>query len=173
MYFPMIKQFQRTLTALDAILGKAVAHAEARKFSPDNFCTSRLAPDMLPFSRQIQIACDSAKRAGALLSGKEAPAHEDNETTMAQLRERIQKCLAFLGTLREEDFAKVTAKTVVPLPNPPGKAMHAEDALLARAVPNFFFHVTTAYAILRAGGVEIGKLDFLGDLPMFDQATKA
>jgi uncharacterized protein len=172
MYFAVIQQFQRTLRALDAILGKAILHAEAKKFSADNFCTARLAPDMLPFTRQIQMACDTAKRATASLTGKQAPVHEDTEQTMAQLRERIAKCLAYLGTLHAEDFAKVTAKTEVKLPNPPGKAMHAEDALFARAVPNFFFHVTTAYALLRAGGVEVGKMDFLGELPaMFDQST--
>jgi hypothetical protein len=172
MYFAVIQQFQRTLFALDAILGKAVLHAETKKFSPDNFCTARLAPDMLPFTRQIQIACDSAKRAAAGLIGREAPVHEDTEQTMAQLRERIQKCLAYLATLRSDDFAKVTAKTEVKLPNPPGKAMHANDALLARALPNFFFHVMVAYSLLRAGGVDIGKLDFLGDLPpMFDQSA--
>jgi uncharacterized protein len=169
MYFAVIQQFQRTLTALDAILGKAIRHAEMKQFSPDNFCTARLAPDMLPFTRQIQIACDSAKRAAAMLAGKEAPAHEDTEQTMAQLRERIQKCQAFLATLHAEDFAAVDAKKVIKLPNPPGKAMFAGDALLARAVPNFFFHVMITYAILRAGGVDIGKTDFLGDLPMFDQ----
>ena len=172
MYFAVIQQFQRTLRALDAILGKAVLHADAKKFNADNFCTARLAPDMLPFTRQVQIACDSAKRSAAALTGKEAPPHEDNEQTVAELRQRIQKCLAYLGTFKADDFAKVTAKTVVKLANPPGKAMCAEDALFSRSVPNFFFHVTVAYALLRAGGVDIGKLDFLGDLPpMFDQAV--
>jgi uncharacterized protein len=172
MYFAIIQQFQRTLRALDGVLGKAVLYAEAKKFNPDNFCTARLAPDMLPFTRQVQIACDSAKRAAASLTGKEAPVHEDTEQTMAQLRERIRKCLWYLGSFRAEDFAGVTAKTEIKLPNPPGKAMHADDALLARSVPNFFFHVMIAYALLRAGGVEIGKMDFLGDLPpMFDQSA--
>jgi hypothetical protein len=172
MYFPIIQQFQRTLRALDAILGKATLYAESKKFSPDNFCTARLAPDMLPFTRQIQIACDSAKRAAAGLLGRDAPAHEDTEQTMAQLQERIHKCLDYLGTLEAKDFAKVTAQTEVKLANPPGKAMRAEDALLTRSVPNFFFHVTVAYALLRAGGVDIGKTDFLGTLPpMFDQTA--
>jgi hypothetical protein len=172
MYFAIVQQFQRTLRALDAILGKAVLHAETKKFDPDNFCTARLAPDMLPFSRQIQIACDSAKRVAASLAGKEGPVHEDTEQTMAQLHERIQKCLAYLATFRAGDFIAVTAKTKIKLLNPPGKAMYADDALLARSIPNFFFHVMIAYALLRAGGVEIGKLDFLGDLPpMFDQSA--
>ncbi len=172
MYFAVIQQFQRTLRALDAILSKAVLYAEAKKFDPDNFCTARLTPDMLPFTRQIQIACDSGKRAAAALVGKEAPVHEDTEQTLAQLQERIGKCLAYLATFREKDFDAVTPKTEVKLLNPPGKAMYADDALLGRSIPNFFFHVTIAYALLRAGGVDIGKTDFLGKLPpMFDQSA--
>ncbi len=172
MYFAVIQQFQRTLRALDAILGKAVAHAEAKKFNPDNFCTARLAPDMLPFTRQVQIACDTAKRAAAGLVGRQAPTHEDTEQTMGELRQRIQKCLAYLGTFRAEDFAGVSQKTEIKLPTPPGKAMYAEDALLARSLPNFFFHVTVTYSLLRAGGVDIGKSDFLGDVPpMFDASA--
>jgi hypothetical protein len=172
MYFAIIQQFQRTLRALDAILGKATLYAETKKFSPDNFCTSRLAPDMLPFTRQIQIACDSAKRAAAGLLGKESPIHEDTEQTMAELRERIHKCLEYLETFQARDFAAVTAQTQVKLANPPGKAMRADDALLSRSMPNFFFHVMIAYALVRAGGVDVGKLDFLGDLPpMFDQSA--
>jgi hypothetical protein len=165
MYFAVIQQFQRTLRALDAMLGKAVLHAEAKKFSPDNFCTARLAPDMFPFSRQIQLVCDVAKRTAATLIGKEPPVHEDTEQTIAQLRERIQKCLTYLATFRAEDFASVTSTTKVKLLHPPGKAMYADDALLARALPNFFFHVSMAYALLRAGGVDVGKMDFLGALP--------
>ena len=172
MYFDVIQQYARSLRALDAILAKAVQYAEAKKFDPDNFCTARLAPDMLPFSKQVQIACDSAKRSAAGLIGKEAPVHEDTEKTMAELRQRIAKCLAYLDALKAEDFAKVTAKTVVKMTSPAGKAMYAEDALLSRSVPNFFFHVTVAYALLRAGGVDIGKRDYLGELPaMFDLAA--
>ncbi len=168
MYYAVIQQFVRTLHNLDAILAKAVAHAEAKKFDPNNFCTARLAPDMLPFTRQVQIACDAAKRAASALTGKEAPAHEDTERTMEELRGRVGKCLAYLESLTPEDFAHVTSKTVVKAPGPSGKSMYADDLLLGRQVPNFFFHVTTAYALLRAGGVEVGKRDFLGNLPMFD-----
>jgi hypothetical protein len=168
MYFAVIQQFVRTLRALDAILSKAAQHAEARKFDPNNFCTARLAPDMLPFTRQVQIACDAAKRAASSLSGKEAPVYADTETTLEQLRERVQKTVAYLETFTADDFAKVSPDTLVPLPNNPARALHAPDALLARAVPNFFFHVTTTYAMLRAGGVEVGKRDFLGDLPLVD-----
>lgn len=168
MYFEVIQQFCRTLRNLDAILEKAIRHAEARKFDPNNFCTARLAPDMLPFSRQVQIACDTAKRVAASLSGREAPVHEDNEQTVAQLRERIQKCLAYLETFRPEHFKDVTDRTVVKIPGTQARAMYAPDALIARAIPNFYFHATTAYALLRAGGVEVGKRDYLGDLPTFD-----
>jgi len=168
MYYAVVQQFIRTLRNLDAILVKATKYAETRKFDPNVFCTMRLAPDMLPFTRQVQIACDTAKRTAAGLSGKEAPVHEDNEKTLDELRARIASCVAYLETFKPEDFAHVTDKTVVKVPNPPGKALYAPDALLGRSVPNFFFHVTTAYALLRAGGVEIGKLDFLGPLPLFD-----
>lgn len=168
MYIAVIRQFIRTLRALDAILVKAAQHAEARRFDVNNFCTARLAPDMLPFTRQVQIACDAAKRIASALSGKDAPVYPDTEVTMDELRERVAKTLAYLETFTADDFAKVTPETLVPLPNNPARALVAPDALLARSVPNFFFHVTTAYALLRAGGVEIGKRDFLGELPLVD-----
>lgn len=168
MYIAVIHQFVRTLRALDAILVKAAQHAEARRFDPNNFCTARLAPDMLPFTRQVQIACDAAKRIAAALSGKDAPVYPDSETTLEQLRERIAKTVAYLETFTADDFAKVTPETLVALPNNPARALLAPDALLARAVPNFYFHVTTTYALLRAGGVDVGKRDFLGDLPLVD-----
>lgn len=172
MYFAAIQQFQRSLLALDSILGKAILQAEAKKFSADNFCSARLAPDMLPFTKQIQIACDTAKRAAAALASKEAPAHEDTEQTMAQLRQRIHKCLDFLASFQASDFAKVTPRTEVRLTSPAGKSMSAEDVLFSRFLPNFFFHVTVAYALLRAGGVDVGKQDFLGQLPpSFDQSS--
>lgn len=168
MYLSIVQQMIRTLRALDGILDKAIKHAEAKKFDPNNFVTMRLAPDMLPFPRQVQIACDAAKRGVALVAGKEAPAHPDTETTMAQLRERVATVIAYLETFKAEDFAHLTPTTTVKVPNPPGKAMLAHEALLSRTLPNFFFHVTTTYAMLRAGGVEIGKADYLGDLPLLD-----
>lgn len=168
MYYAVVQQFIRTLRALDAILGKAVAHAEAKKFDVNNFCTARVAPDMLPFTRQVQIACDAAKRAASSISGKEAPVYADTETTFPELRERIAKTLAYLETFTPEDFASVSDDKVIPLPNNPARALKAPDALLGRSVPNFFFHVAVAYGLLRAGGVEIGKRDFLGDLPFLD-----
>jgi len=166
--YRIVKQFARTLRNLDAVLEKAVKHAEARKFDVNNFCSARLFPDMLPFVAQIRIACDQAKAAAANLSGKEAPKHEDTETTMADLRARIGKCLAFLDTFTADDFKSVKPDTMIRLPNRPGKAIAAEEYLYARQIPNFFFHVTTAYDLLRHGGVEIGKSDYLGTLGFVD-----
>jgi uncharacterized protein len=168
MYHKAIQQMARTLRNLDAILGKAEAHAQARKFEVNNFLTARLAPDMLPFAFQIRIACDHAKSAAQALSGKELPRHEDNETTFAELRARIAKCLGVLDGLHEADFAATKPEQIVKMPNRPGKGMRADEYLWRRQIPNFYFHVTTAYALLRAGGVEIGKTDFLGPLDIVD-----
>ncbi|HKO95280.1 MAG TPA: DUF1993 domain-containing protein [Polyangiaceae bacterium] len=168
MYHLAIRQFVRSLKNLDAILGKAVSHAEAKKFDVNNFCSARLFPDMLPFTVQIRIATDMAKAAAASLSGKEAPKFEDNETTLEELRGRLRRCISFLDSFNEKDFEKVTSKTVIKVPYPAGKAMLADEYLFGRQIPNFFFHVATAYNLLRQGGVEIGKGDFLGALQMQD-----
>jgi uncharacterized protein len=168
MYHLAIRQFARTLKNLDAILGKAVAHADAKKFDVNNFCSARIFPDMLPFSVQIRIATDQAKAAAASLSGKEAPKFEDNETTIEELRARVRRCVAFLESFSEQDFARVSATTPIKLVYPPGKALLANDYLFGRQIPNFFFHVSTAYNLLRQGGVEIGKQDYLGALPLQD-----
>ena len=163
-----MKQFGRTLRNLDAVLEKATKYAETRKFDVNNFITARLFPDMLPFVNQIRIACDHAKGVAANMSGKEAPKHEDTETTMAELRARIAKCVAYLDTFTAADFDRVKPDTMIRLPNRPGKAIPAQEYLYARQLPNFFFHVTTAYDLLRHGGVEIGKNDLLGTLGFVD-----
>ena len=168
MYHKAIQQFARTLRNFDAILGKAEAHAKARNFNVNNFLTARLAPDMLPFVSQVRIACDHAKSAAQALSGKELPKHEDNEATFEDLHARIAKCLALLDGLTPADFTATKADQVVKMPNRPGKGMRADEYLWHRQLPNFYFHVTTAYALLRAGGVEIGKNDFLGHLDIVD-----
>ena len=168
MYHLAIRQFAHTLKNLDTILGKAVSHAEAKKFDVNNFCAARVAPDMLPFPVQIRIATDQAKAAASNLSGKEAPKFEDNETTIEELRGRLRRCVSYLDSFSEKDFEKVNAKTVIKLAYPPGKAMLANEYLFGRQIPNFFFHVSTAYNLLRQGGVEIGKMDYLGALPMQD-----
>jgi hypothetical protein len=168
MYYEAVQQLARTLRNLDAILGKAEAYAKTRGFDVNNFLTERLAPDMLPFVRQIRIACDHAKSVAQALSGKELPKHEDNETTFAELRGRIAKCLGVLDGLTEADFAATKPDAIIKMPNRPGKGMRAGEYLWRRQIPNFYFHVTTAYALLRKGGVEIGKADFLGPLDIVD-----
>ena len=167
-YFLAVRQMMRSLRVLDSILDKAAKHAEARKFDVNNFCSARLFPDMLPFLAQVRIACDIAKATAANLAGKDVPRHEDNETTFADLRARIAKCVGVLETFTADDFARTNATTMVRLPNKPGKAIAADEYLFARQIPNFYFHVVTAYDLLRHGGVEIGKNDFFGALEFVD-----
>ncbi len=168
MYFEIISQFAFSLKNLDRIMGKAADHAEAKKFDVNNFLSARVAPDMLPFNMQVRIACDAAKGAAASLSGKEAPKHEDNETTFAELRTRIGKCITYLESFTAQDFAQMKDERTIKLAYPPGKGLTAKDFALGRQIPNFFFHYATAYGLLRAGGVEIGKGDFLGPLNTLD-----
>jgi hypothetical protein len=167
MYYLVIRQFARTLKNLDAILEKAQRHAEAKKFDVNNFLTARLAPDMLPFLVQVRIACDHAKTTASNLAGKEPPVHEDNEKTFEELRGRIAKCISYLDTFTEKDFEKTNAQMKIKLPRQ-GKSLYADEYLLGRQMPNFFFHVTTAYDLLREGGVEIGKSDYIGHLNVLE-----
>ncbi len=168
MYYAIVRQFTRTLRNLDACMGKAEAYAQTRGFDVNNYCAARLFPDMLPFVAQIRIACDQAKAAAANLAGRPIPKHADAEQTFAELRGRIRLCLEFLDTFTEADFTKVDPSRLVPVPHPPGKSLATDEYVLGRQVPNFFFHVTMAYALLRAGGVEIGKADYLGQLNLVD-----
>jgi hypothetical protein len=171
MYYLAVRQFSRTLKNLDAILEKTQTYARARNFDVNNLLTERLFPDMLPFASQIRIACDHAKTAAASLAGKDAPKHEDNEKTFEELRGRIAKCLAYLDTFTAQDFERTTPDKIIKLARPPGKGLHADEYLFGRQIPNFFFHVGTAYALLRRAGVEIGKSDYLGPLNIVDAAT--
>ena len=168
MYYLAVRQFVRSLKNLDALLEKAQQSAKARNFDVNNFCSMRLYPDMLPFVAQIRIACDTAKGTAAALAGKDNVKHEDNETTVEELRGRIGKCVAFLDTFRAEDFARTTPETVCKLGYPQGKGLKAEEFLFGRQLPNFYFHVVTAYDILRQGGVDLGKGDYLGSLDLID-----
>lgn len=168
MYYAIVRQFVHTLQNLDACLGKAEAYAKQRGFDVNNFCGARLFPDMLPFAVQIRIACDQAKYAAGNLSGKVIPKSPDTEQTVAELRLRIGACLEFLQTFEHADFAKVDPQAVVSVPYPPGKALATNEYLLSRQVPQFFFHVTMAYALLRQGGVDLGKADYLGKLNLLD-----
>ncbi|MBV9945997.1 MAG: DUF1993 domain-containing protein [Myxococcales bacterium] len=159
----LIAETKRLLSNMDTWLEKAAAHADAKKFDPNVFLQSRLAPDMLPFIAQIQIACDSAKFAAARAAGKEAPAHPDNEQSLADARKRIATVVAYLETFQKSDFDGADGRRVS-LPRWEGKSMTATDYVVEHAIPNFFFHLTTAYAILRHNGVDIGKRDYLGAL---------
>ena len=162
MYAVSVPVLVRGLTNLSAILDKAAASAEARKIDPAVFISSRLAPDMNPFSAQIQTASDSAKGAGGRLTGTDAPSFPDTETTFPELKARIQKTIDYLQSLKPEQFEGAdTREVTLKFPNGEMK-FSGQDFLFSFALPNFFFHVTTAYAILRHNGVPIGKMDFLG-----------
>jgi hypothetical protein len=155
--------FRTGLANLDHCLAKAEASAEARKFDPNVFVGVRLAPDMLPFAAQIRIACDAAKLAAARLSGTEAPKFEDNETTFAELRQRIAKTLAYLGSVPADSIdGREEVDITFPIRRDgTTRTMKGEAYLKHWALPNFFFHVTTAYALLRHNGVDLGKSDYL------------
>lgn len=153
------------LRNLDGWLAKATEHAQGKKYATTTLLQSRLAPDMFPLVRQIQSACDTAKFAAARITGKDAPSHPDTETDVAQLSERIAATIAFLESFAAADFAGVDDRRVS-LPRWEGKTMSATDYFVEHAIPNFFFHVTTAYAILRHNGVDVGKRDYLGPMPL-------
>jgi len=150
------------LTNLSAILDKAAAHGDAKKVDAKAFAQSRLIIDMLPLARQVQIACDTAKGAAARLAGVEIPKHEDTETTLAELKARIEKTLGFIKSIKPGQLAGADAREIVlEFPRLTLK-FTGLDYVRKFVLPNFFFHVTMAYAIARSNGVEIGKSDYLG-----------
>jgi hypothetical protein len=152
----------RGLINLSAILEKASAHAAAKKFDGIVFAQSRLFPDMLPLTRQVQIACDTAKGAAARLAGVDIPKHEDTETTLPELQARIAATVAFLKGLNAEQMAGDETRPIeLKFPNRVLK-FTAVSYLTDFVLPNFYFHSTMVYALLREGGVEIGKSDYLG-----------
>lgn len=155
-------QFSRSLGALHGLLKKAQAHASERKFDENLFLQLRVAPDMFPLIKQVQVATDNAKGAGARLTGKTAPVFEDKETTLAELLTRIEKTREFLQSLNEKDF-EAYAEKKISFPWYPGVHMMGSDYLSSHALPNFYFHMNTAYLLLRGAGVALGKRDFLGE----------
>jgi uncharacterized protein len=162
MYTASVPVFAKTLGNMLSWLDKAKAHAEARKFDPSVYLTLRLYPDMLPLPAQIRIAGDAAKACAARLAGKDAPVFEDNETTLEQLSERIRKTLAYLDTVTAKDIdGSEERDIVIPRGNREPRRFKGEFYLKHFALPNFFFHATTLYALLRHNGVELGKADFL------------
>lgn len=162
LYDVAIPTFKRTLTSLGACLKKAEAHAEANGIEPSVLINARLYPDMYPLKRQVQIAADSARRGAAGLAGVEPPVWEDNEESFDELQARITRTVDFLDGLSAEQFSGAEAKTVeLPLPNG-SLQLDGTSFLMGFAMSNFYFHVVTAYDILRHNGVPLGKMDFLG-----------
>ena len=164
MYQISVPLFIKTLGNLSAILDKGAAFAAARKVDPSVLLAYRLAPDMLSLTRQVQIAADHAKRASARLAGVEPPAYEDNEASFAELKARIEKTVAFINTLKPAQFEGAESREITLKIGGNNKTLSGQTYFLHNALPNFFFHTTTAYAILRHCGVEIGKKDFIGQL---------
>lgn len=160
-------QMTKMLRNLDGWIVKAIEHAQAVDFDADKFVGYALAPDMFTFGRQVQAACDAAKLAVARLADVQAPVHEDTETTLAQLRARIAAVIAFVEGV-DRDAVDAGERREIQLSFLPGKAVEGDHYLVDFAQANFYFHVTTAYAILRHGGVRLGKRDFIGHLRMHD-----
>jgi uncharacterized protein len=159
--------FEIGLNALSALLDKGAAYAAAKKIEPSTLLQARLFPDMFPLARQVQIAADQAKSGGARLAGVEPPRYEDNETTFDQLKERITKTLSFLKTLDTKQIDGAADRDITFPLGPTNKGhMKGGDYLNHFVLPNFYFHCATAYDILRHCGIEIGKRDFLGAIPL-------
>jgi hypothetical protein len=163
MYQASAPRFANTLKNLSAILDKAQAHAEAKKIDPVVLTNFRLYPDMLPMKRQVQIACDSAKGAVARLAGVEVPKHEDTEETFAELKARIAKTIDFMETFKPAQVDGSEEKNIHLKLGQREVDFKGMQYLLGHALPNFYFHVVTAYDILRHNGVEIGKRDYLAN----------
>jgi len=162
MHSASVPVFTRTFGGMLTWLDKAQAHAEARKFDTKNYLALRLAPDMLPFVRQIQIASDGAKGCVARLAGVEVPAWEDNEATLDELRARIRRTIDYVQSFPADKIDGSDSREIV-LPSRTGdpRRFSGQDFLVQFVMPNFFFHATTTYLLLRHAGVELGKKDFL------------
>jgi uncharacterized protein len=165
LYDATVPVFTKLLTNMDKWLDKAVAYAEQRKFDPEVLLSARLAPDQFAFARQVQASCDHAKLTVARLTGKEAPAHPDTEKTIPELRARIKAVIDYLATFKPDDFAGSEDRAIT-TSRWQGKTMRGGDYLDHFALPQLHFHLTTTYAILRHNGVDVGKRDYLGDLPL-------
>ncbi len=163
MYVASVPVFKQMLTALKDVLKKAEAHAAEKKIEPDAFLQARLFPDMFPLTRQVQVACDFGKSVPARLAGVDVPSYEDNERTFAELDARIDKTLAFAASIDPAKFSgSETREIVLRAGTPKERRFVGQAYLLNYGLPQFFFHVTTAYALLRHNGVEIGKKDYMG-----------
>ena len=161
--YPIVVEMKKLLGQMTTWLDKAEAHAAAKGYDPNVLLQARLAPDMFPLVRQLQNACDNAKFAAAFTAGKEPPSHPDTEASFGEIRARIASVLEYLGSVTPTDLDGTDAREVK-RPRWEGKSMTATDYFLQQAMPNFFFHLTTAYAILRHNGVDLGKRDYIGKL---------
>ncbi|HEX4416868.1 MAG TPA: DUF1993 domain-containing protein [Kofleriaceae bacterium] len=164
LYDATVPVFTKLLSNVNKWFDKAAAHAEAKKFDVDVLASARLAPDQYPLVRQIQAACDQAKFTVAKLSGKDAPSHPDTEQTVAELRQRLQTVVEYLASFKREDFNGAEERACSHSWMG-GKTLTGADYLHHFALPNFHFHLTTAYDILRHNGVGVGKMDYIVDLP--------
>jgi hypothetical protein len=162
MYDACVPPGIRMMNSLATILEKAAAHAEAKKIDPAVLVNARLYPDMFPLVRQVQIASDSAKAGAARLIGLEPPSWEDNEMTLPELIARAKKTVAFLESLKPAQFEGSEDRTINWKTRTTERTMQGQPYLVHQLLPNLYFHVTTAYNILRHNGLELGKMDFLG-----------
>lgn len=161
MYFSTYLEMKKLLGHLLVWLDKAEAHAKQKSYDPNVLIDARLAPDQFAFVRQVQSACDTAKLSASRMTGKDAPSHPDTERTFEELRSRIRSTVSYLDGFSESDFEGAANRTITN-PRWEGKVASGSDYFLEHAVPNFFFHLTHAYAILRHNGVDLGKRDYLG-----------
>jgi hypothetical protein len=164
LYDMTIPQFTKMLHNLTRILDKAEAHAKEKKFEVEVLLNDRLAPNMFTLIRQVQIACDTAKLCASRLTGKDAPVNDDSEKTLPELKTRIQQTINYLETISAKDFTGAETKRITQ-PRWEGKYLTGTEYALQHALPNIYFHITTTYAILRHNGVEVGKKDYLGEMP--------
>jgi hypothetical protein len=162
----VVTQFTKMLNNLQAILGEAEKFAAEKKFDMGVLLNARLSPDQFNLIRQIQTACDTAKLGAARLADveKDAPKHDDKEATLAEVKARIDSVIAYLKTFKADAFAGAAERRITQ-PRWEGKSLSGEEFLVQHVIPNFYFHVATAYAILRHNGVPVGKKNYLGDMP--------
>ncbi len=165
LYELTVPQFSKMLKNLSKILDKGAQYADAKKFDVEVLLNSRLAPDQFNLIKQVQIACDTAKLGVSRLTGKEAPTHADNEKTLPELKARIESVISYLGTIKPEDFRGADERKIT-TPRWEGKWMPGAEFAVHHAIPNLYFHVATAYSILRNNGIDVGKKDYLGEIPL-------
>jgi len=164
LYEMTIPQFTKMLGNLERILDKAEQYAATKKFETEVLLQSRLAPDQFPLVKQLQIVCDTAKLCTARLTNQEAPAHQDNEKSFSDVRHRVADVKKYLSKFSKKDFEGAQERQITQA-RWEGKYLLGEEYVQQHALPNFYFHLTTAYAILRHNGVDVGKKDYLGELP--------